>query len=125
MCNSLLHNCFFWPSISEGTHILEVTGAEPLHVRELGAEVESPRLLQPLATEESFEVPRAVNDAKNLHTVEQWEVQYEEFLEALHPEHPQRLEGRMFEARMLPDVGLGGEESKRVVRRHQESVAEV
>ncbi len=46
-----------------------------------------------------------MNNAKNLHTVEQREVQHEDFTETVHTESPQRFEGRMFEAEYQPMFG--------------------
>ena len=34
LCNKLLHNCLFRPGLSQGTHVLEVSGAEAFDCQE-------------------------------------------------------------------------------------------
>jgi hypothetical protein len=39
LCNKLLHNCFFWPGLRQGAHILQISGAEALDVGKLILEI--------------------------------------------------------------------------------------
>ena len=76
-----------------------------------------------MATEQSLEVSRAVNDAQDFYAVEERKVEDEDLFESVHAKDTQALKARVLQPGAPAHVRLGRQKGKGIVSGKQETMS--